>query len=68
MMRASPFPIVFNVGDMLAGFDTLRELAQTPDHIVPGHDPAVRERYPNWGDPAHDIVALHQVPTALTTA
>lgn len=60
MMRASPFPIVFNVGDMLAGFDTLRSLAQTPDHIVPGHDPDVRQRYPFWKDAAHDIVALHQ--------
>ena len=62
MMRASPFPIVFNVGDMLAGFDTLRALAQTPDHIIPGHDPAVRQRYPFFQDESLDIVALHQLP------
>ena len=62
MMRASPFPIVFNVGDMLAGFDTLRALAHSPDHIIPGHDPEVRRRYPFWGEESLDIVSLHQPP------
>lgn len=40
------FPIVYNVGDMLEGFRTLRRLATSPSHIVPGHDPLVMERYP----------------------
>ena len=62
MMRASPFPIVFNVGDMLSGFDTLRSLAASEDHIVPGHDPQVRHRYPAWGEQSWDVVALHQEP------
>jgi glyoxylase-like metal-dependent hydrolase (beta-lactamase superfamily II) len=44
-----PFPIVFDVGAMRSGFDTLRRLASTPDHIVPGHDPLVLERYPVAG-------------------
>ena len=46
MERPSPFPIVFNVGEMLDGFRTMRRLAETPDHIVPGHDPLVLARYP----------------------
>jgi len=41
-----PFPTVFNLGDMMEGFNTLRQLATTADHIVPGHDPAVMKRYP----------------------
>jgi hypothetical protein len=40
------FPIVYNVGDMLEGFRTLRQLATSPSHIIPGHDPLVMERYP----------------------
>jgi len=40
------FPIVYNVGDMLEGFRTLRRLASSPAHIVPGHDPLVMARYP----------------------
>ena len=62
MDKPSPFPIVFHLGDMLAGYDTLRALADSPAHLVPGHDPLVRERYPFWGDPKDDIVALHLSP------
>jgi len=41
-----PFPIVFDVGAMIQGYDTLRRLAPAPDAIVPGHDPLVLLRYP----------------------
>jgi hypothetical protein len=40
------FPIVYNVGDMLEGFRTLKKLATSPKHIIPGHDPLVMDRYP----------------------
>jgi glyoxylase-like metal-dependent hydrolase (beta-lactamase superfamily II) len=30
----------------LAGFQTLREMADSPSHVVPGHDPLVLQRYP----------------------
>jgi glyoxylase-like metal-dependent hydrolase (beta-lactamase superfamily II) len=39
-------PIVHNHFDMLQGFKTIRELAASPKHIVPGHDPLVLQRYP----------------------
>lgn len=42
----NPFPIVFNVGDMLEGHRTCLRLADTPAHVVPGHDPLVMRRYP----------------------
>jgi glyoxylase-like metal-dependent hydrolase (beta-lactamase superfamily II) len=40
------FPITYNVGDVLEGYETIRRLATSRDHIVPGHDPKVMERYP----------------------
>jgi hypothetical protein len=40
------FPITFNVGDVLEGYETLKKLATSINHIVPGHDPAVLDRYP----------------------
>ncbi len=46
MERVAPFPIVYNVGDMVRGYETLHKLADTPAHIVPGHDPLVLDRYP----------------------
>jgi glyoxylase-like metal-dependent hydrolase (beta-lactamase superfamily II) len=44
--QARPYPIVYNVGDMLEGFETVKRLAESPAHIVPGHDPLVMARYP----------------------
>lgn len=46
MEAGRPFPIVYNVGDYLDAFRTARRLADSPDFIVPGHDPLVLERYP----------------------
>ena len=43
-MRA--YSTVFNVGDMLEGFTKLKRLASSPQHVVPGHDPLVLQRYP----------------------
>lgn len=47
MEKKLPFPVVWNVGEMLQGFETLGKLATSPRHIVPGHDPLVRSRYPS---------------------
>jgi glyoxylase-like metal-dependent hydrolase (beta-lactamase superfamily II) len=40
------FPVTYNVGDVLEGYATLQKLADSPEHIVPGHDPAVLDQYP----------------------
>ena len=54
-----PFPIVVDVAAMLEGYETLERLADSPDHIVPGHDPEVMRRY---RDVAEGVVALHEAP------
>lgn len=40
------FPITYNIGEVLDGYGTIRKLAPSLNHIVPGHDPQVLERYP----------------------
>ncbi len=61
MEKHRPFPIVHNVADMLAGYGRLSAAADSPDHIVPGHDPMVLNSYPCLnGDP--DTVLLHTAP------
>lgn len=40
------FPITYNVGEVLEGYATLKKLATSPRHVVPGHDPLVLSRYP----------------------
>lgn len=64
-MEESPFPVVLNVGDMLDGYRRLLSLAESPDHMVPGHDPQVCQRYPAHGDPANEIFALHRPEVRL---
>jgi glyoxylase-like metal-dependent hydrolase (beta-lactamase superfamily II) len=49
MDEVRPFPIVFNIGDMVQGFRRLKELADDPRFVVPGHDPLVMQRYPIAG-------------------
>ena len=46
MEKGRVFTSMFNLGDALEGYDTLRKLAASPKHIVPGHDPLVMKRYP----------------------
>jgi len=46
MEKGRVFTSMFNLGDALEGYDTLRRLAESPRHIVPGHDPLVMARYP----------------------
>lgn len=58
----SPFPIVHDVGAMLAGYRRLLGLCDSADHFIPGHDPLVMQRYPAYGNPADGIVALHNSP------
>ena len=41
-----PYATVYNVGDMLEGFATVKRLASSPAHVIPGHDPLVLRRYP----------------------
>lgn len=60
--QQSPFPVVLHVGEMLEGYDRLLQLAESPEHLIPGHDPQVREIYPEWGDSANEINSLHLPP------
>lgn len=61
MSTSRPFPIVFNVADMLNGYALLRENASSEEHIIPGHDPLVMHYYPRL--PSNkEIVCLHETP------
>lgn len=62
MHRRSPFPIVYNVGDMCDGWAKAELLAGNVDRVIPGHDPLVRELYP-CVDKKADAYALHEKPS-----
>lgn len=59
-----PFPNVVRVDEMLDGYLRLRELADSPDHIIPGHDPLVLTLYPPAGPGLEGHIARLDLPPA----
>ena len=64
LRRRNPFPIVHDVGAILEGYRLLETLADGPDHIIPGHDPAVAARFPRVPGLDVEAVRLDLVPAA----
>ena len=62
MHRKSPFPILYNLGDMFEGWNIVARLAGHADRVIPGHDPIVTEIYPRASDKV-DAYALHLQPS-----
>ena len=56
------FPLVYHLGEMIEGFATLRRLAESPQHIIPGHDPLVFRRYPASSPELAGIAARLDLP------
>ena len=48
--EARIFPTTYNLAEVLEGYETLKRLASSRHHIVPGHDPAVMKLYPPASD------------------
>jgi glyoxylase-like metal-dependent hydrolase (beta-lactamase superfamily II) len=63
LLDGLPFPIVHDVGQMMEGWRELLAIAGDLAHLVPGHDPLVRELYPSPSVELAGIVsALHEEP------
>ncbi len=55
-----PYPIVFNLGEMLEGWKMAVALAGgEPSRVIPGHDPAVLERFTALPGSNGETVQLH---------
>ena len=63
----NPFPIVLNVGEALEAPRRLLRLADSPDHIVPGHDPEVLRLYQHVAGSGGEIACLHLPPRVART-
>ncbi|WBU52399.1 N-acyl homoserine lactonase family protein [Paracoccus sp. SCSIO 75233] len=57
------FPYLDSVSDALEGYESVKRLADSFDHIIPGHDPLVSVRYPALSPLTKDwIVRLDHAP------
>ncbi len=61
--KRSPFPLVVDVARMAEGWHICESLADGPDHIIPGHDPAVLTRFPALPE-TPEVVRLDLAPIA----
>jgi len=59
-----PFPIVDDVTAYLEAYDIIESLASSPQHVIPGHDPLVLQRYPRAVPGIEDIVRVDLPPIA----
>jgi glyoxylase-like metal-dependent hydrolase (beta-lactamase superfamily II) len=55
--RDRVFPLVHHMGETVEGYRRLKQLAASPRHVVPGHDPRVLERYPAPSEALRGIAA-----------
>lgn len=57
----APFPILTSATDMFLSFEKLFKIAESPNHIIPGHDPLVGQRYKPLSRDTKDVVfVLHE--------
>lgn len=56
----NPFPIIVDLPQMVAGWRRIKRMAESDDHVIPGHDSLIFQRY---GDPVEPTRALlHRPP------
>ena len=46
ILQRRPFPVLFDMNQMLNGFAVIEKLADSPSHIIPGHDRQVLSLFP----------------------
>lgn len=61
-LHNKPFPIIVDMENKLKGYQQLRNLSESENHVIPGHDPLVRSIYPPLKAGDDTIVVLHADP------
>lgn len=65
--RNNPFPVLVDMGMYLDAHKEVLNLADSPDHVVAGHDPIVMELYPPANDSMHGAAVRLDVPPRFST-
>lgn len=60
LRKRSPFPIVADAGQMLNAYELVERLAESPGHIIAGHDPLTCRQYRQAGPDGLEIYALQE--------
>jgi glyoxylase-like metal-dependent hydrolase (beta-lactamase superfamily II) len=61
--KGVPFSICWSQGDLMESYKQFEKLADSEDHVIPGHDPIVREIYPAFSSATGDeVVRIDEFP------
>lgn len=63
-----PYPVVYNVGDMIEGYMRVKALSDSSSHIIPGHDPEVLSLYPPAFDDTEGWIVRLDLPQRPATS
>lgn len=66
LVRRAPFGLTVDAMATLRSYRALMEIAGDVDHIIPGHDPKVRQIYPDRSFGGVVLTALHEPPRPVT--
>jgi len=62
-IRRVPFAICWSPSDLMRSYERFEQLAQSEDHVIPGHDPLVRTLYPPVSrELGTEVVRLDETP------
>jgi len=66
-MLSNPYPVITGVQEYLDGLVLIEKLADSPEHVVPGHDPLIRIMYPALAAAPYivDLAAPPKIPRPL---
>jgi glyoxylase-like metal-dependent hydrolase (beta-lactamase superfamily II) len=62
MLRKAPFSVTVDAADTLDSYDEMMRLVPGVEHIIPGHDPRVRDLYPAAIVDGIELTLLHAPP------
>jgi glyoxylase-like metal-dependent hydrolase (beta-lactamase superfamily II) len=57
MLKQNPYPAVFDMCEVLNGYRDMQELVDSPDRIIPGHDPLILKTFPAASAKLDGVVA-----------
>lgn len=61
--RRVPFAICWSPDDLMRSYERFEQLADSQDHVIPGHDPLVRQLYPAYrSELGSEVVRLDAEP------
>lgn len=65
-VKRVPFAICWSPDELMRSYERFEQLADSQDHVIPGHDPLVRSLYPQVsGEFGDNVVRLDEAPKKL---